>query len=70
MDLDPKSMKISELKEELSKRSLSTTGLKADLVKCVAATAAPCATGLSALPHPFLTAKFTTTFPPHHFAGA
>ena len=47
-DLNPGSMKISELKEELSKRGLSTSGLKAELVKCVAAPtptyqAQPCA---------------------------
>lgn len=35
-DLDPKSMKIAELKDELQKRNLPITGLKADLVKCVA----------------------------------
>lgn len=59
MDLDPKSMKISELKEELSKRSLSTTGLKADLVKCVAALA-----GLAALsPHPLFSPQLLPSAP-------
>jgi hypothetical protein len=41
MSLDPKSMKIADLKEELTKRNLPTTGLKADLVKCVSATSPP-----------------------------
>jgi hypothetical protein len=33
MSIDPKELKVSELKEELTKRELDTTGLKNDLIQ-------------------------------------
>ena len=58
--MDPKTLKISELKEELTKRGLATTGLKADLVKCVPLrlTAA-----YVEKPHPLLHYPFPTQAP-------